>query len=67
MPDTRYGDKLVGDTRVTMFGSPARFHTVNNIINLARRMPRLRYPDVEKNRMAVFYNDDCLQATNYRG
>lgn len=67
MPDTRNGDKLVGDTRVTMFGSPARFHTVNNIINLARRMPRPRYPDAEKNRTAIFYNDDCLQATTYRG
>lgn len=64
MPDTAFGSKLVGDTRVTMFGSPRRFHTVNNIMSLARRMPKPALPSYT--RAAVLYNDDCLQSESYK-
>lgn len=60
MPDCANGNKLVGDTRATYFGSPRRHHTVMNIIDLIREMPRLRYPDYD--RTAIVYNDDSLQS-----
>lgn len=60
MPDVTNSKKLVGDTRVTMFGSPRRHHTVMNVIDLIRQMPRPKYPDYR--RTAVLYNDDSLQS-----
>jgi len=63
MPDTANAGKTLGDTRVTMFGSPRRHHTVMNIVRMTTRMPRPVYPD--PGRVAVFYNDDCLQAEGY--
>lgn len=63
MPDTANARKALGDTRVTMFGSPRRHHTVMNIVRTTTRMPRPEYP--EPGRVAVFYNDDCLQSEGY--
>lgn len=64
MPDTKFGRNIVGDTRVTMFGSPRRHHTVMNIVRLTTRMPRPVYPDPD--RVAVFYNDTAIQSDGYR-
>ena len=64
MPDTANGSKLVGDTRVCMFGSPARWQTVMNIIDRTSHMPRPRYPTYS--RTGIVYNDDCLQTQNHK-
>ncbi len=63
MPDTANARKALGDTRVTLFGSPRRHHTVMNIVRATTRMPRPEYPSA--GRVAVFYNDDCLQTEGY--
>jgi len=60
LPDTANGNKVVGDTRLAYFGSPRRYNTILNVINLTRTMPKLRYP---KTRTAILYNDDMLQST----
>ncbi len=60
MPDTANGDKLVGDTRVCYFGSPRRYHTVNNVLDLTRTMPRPKYPTYD--RTAILFNDDTMGA-----
>ncbi|MCE5236901.1 beta-galactosidase trimerization domain-containing protein [bacterium] len=65
MPDTAGGDKLVGDTRVCYFGSPRRYHTIMNILDLSRTMPRLKYP--AEGRTAILFNDDTLQADPEQG
>lgn len=62
MPDTGNGNNIVGDTRVTMFGSPARHHTVMNVVRTTRTLPRLKYPEYD--RAAIIYNDDCLQSSH---
>jgi len=48
------------DTRHTFFGSPRRYHTIMNIVDLARNMPKLKLPEYD--RTGIFFNDDCLQA-----
>ncbi len=63
MPDTANAGKLVGDTWVSTIGSPRRWHTVMNIVDLLRTMPPLRFPTYD--RTAVLFNDDTLQATPY--
>lgn len=63
MPDTANARKQVGDTRVSYFGSPRRWHTVTNILDLLRTMPRPCYPPHE--RTAILFNDDTLQAIPY--
>lgn len=63
LPDTANGDKVVGDTRLCYFGSPRRYNTILNVINLTRTMPKLRYPST---RTAIIYNDDMLQS-NFSG
>lgn len=65
MPDTAGGDKLVGDTRVCYFGSPRRYHTIMNILDLTRSMPRPRYPTYS--RTAILFNDDTVQADPEEG
>ena len=65
MPDTGGGDKLVGDTRVCYFGSPRRYHTIINILDLTRSMPRPRYPT--DNRTAILFNEDTVQADPEEG
>jgi hypothetical protein len=64
MPDTKFGSRAVGDTRVTSFGSPRRHHTVMNVVKMTTRMPRPVYP--ETGRAAVFYNDTAIQSDGYR-
>ncbi len=63
MPDTANATELVGDTRVTYFGSPRRWHTVTNVLDLLRTMPAPRVPD--ETGVAVLFNDDTLMATPY--
>ncbi len=63
MPDTANAGKTLGDTRVTLWGSPRRHETVMNIVRMTTRMPRPNYP--QPGRVAVFYNDDCLQSEGY--
>lgn len=60
LPDTANGDKVVGDTRLCYFGSPRRYNTILNVVNLTQKMPKLRYPNT---RTAIVYNDDMLQST----
>jgi hypothetical protein len=60
LPDTANGNKIVGDTRLAYFGSPRRYNTILNVINLTSTMPKLRYPNT---RTAILYNDDMLQST----
>jgi len=61
LPDTANGDKVVGDTRLAYFGSPRRYETITNIIDLTRTMPPLKFP--KNTRTAILYNDDTLQST----
>jgi len=63
LPDTANGPKLVGDTRSCYFGSPRRWHTLMNLVDLLRSMPIPKYPEYE--RTAVLFNDDTLAATPY--
>ena len=63
LPDTGNAGEIVGDTRVCYFGSPRRYHTIMNIVSLARTMPRPQYPDYE--RTAIFYNEDTLASRPY--
>jgi hypothetical protein len=60
MPDTGNGAKQVGDTRVCYFGSPRRYHTVMNVLDLSRTMPRPKYPSHD--RTAILFNDDTMAA-----
>ncbi len=63
MPDTGNARKMVGDTRTCYFGSPRRWHTVMNVVDLLRTMPRPEYPDYE--RTAILLNGDTLAAVPY--
>lgn len=60
LPDVDNGNKLVGDTRLTYFGSPRRYETILNIIDEINKMPRLKLP--EYNRAGILYNDDMFQS-----
>lgn len=60
MPDTGNGAKLAGDTRVCYFGSPRRYHTVMNVLDLTRSMPPPEYPTYD--RTAILFNDDTMGA-----
>jgi len=59
LPDTAGMTKQDGDMRLAYFGSPRRYNTILNVIDLIRTMPKLRFPDT---RTAVLYNDDMMQS-----
>ena len=64
LSDIGNSDELVGDTRLCYFGSPRRYHTIMNIVDLARTMPRPVYPAYE--RTAILFNDDTVASQPYR-
>ncbi|MBC8443228.1 beta-galactosidase trimerization domain-containing protein, partial [PVC group bacterium] len=64
LSDISNSNKRVGDTRLCYFGSPRRYHTIMNVIDLARTMPRPVYP--ANHRTAVLFNDDTIASQPYR-
>ncbi|MGD9496403.1 MAG: beta-galactosidase trimerization domain-containing protein [Armatimonadota bacterium] len=63
LPDTANANRMVGDTRNCYFGSPRRWHTIMNVVDLLRTLPRPDYPDYD--RTAIVFNDDTLMAAPY--
>ena len=64
LTDISNSNKRAGDTRLCYFGSPRRYHTIMNIVDLVRTMPRPVYPD--NVRTAVLFNDDTIASQPYR-
>lgn len=63
LSDIQGGRKWVLDTKVTAVGSPRRWHTLLNIVDLLKTMPVPKYPDYD--RTAILFNDDTLAAQPY--
>ena len=63
LSDIQGGRKWVLDTKVTAVGSPRRWHTLLNIVDLLKTMPVPEYPDYD--RTAILFNDDTLAAQPY--
>jgi hypothetical protein len=63
LPHTGAEQRLVGDTKHCLFGSPDRYHTITNIMDLIRTMPRPKLPAA--GRTAILSNDDTLCAEPY--
>jgi len=64
LTDISNSNKRVGDTRLCFFGSPRRYHTIMNVVDLVRTMPRPLYP--ANVRTAVLFNDDTIASHPYR-
>ena len=63
LSDIQGSRKWVLDTKVTAVGSPRRWHTLLNIVDLLKTMPVPKYPDYD--RTAILFNDDTLAAQPY--